>query len=152
MKTLEFTKADELVDWLAGPYLSNWMEALEENKNLIIEGEREAAEDSEDEVEFDPDSVDLVDIVEGTVGDPTNNFVMIHPEEVKVLLNGKEIPLYGEKSIFWLSECGLGWYYSCFTYNDEYEECTNEDLGFTVENAVRFYAEGYLTGYLTAME
>lgn len=151
MKTKEFTNPNDLVDWLAGGYLSNWLEALEENKDLIIEGEKEAVEDSDDEVEFDPKNVDVSQIVNGTIGDPTNNFVMIHPEEVKVLFNGKEIPLYGDNSIFWLSECDLSWYYSCFTYDDWNEESTNEDLGFTVENAVRFYAQGYLTGYLTAM-
>lgn len=149
MKTKEFTNPNDLVEWLAGSYLSEWMTALETNKELIIDGAREAYEDQEEkeEEEFDPDSVDLLDIVEGTVGDPENNFVMVKPEEVKVLLNGKEIPLHGDNSVFWLSECGLGWIYTCFEYSKEEDEYINDDLGFSISDAVRFYAQGWLSGY-----
>lgn len=142
METKEFTKADELVEWLAGSYLAEWQSCLATNYDVLIqEAEEAAAEAGEDEEEVDVEDTLYID---GSVGDPNNEYVKIRPKDYQVFLNGKEIPLYGEKSIFWLSECGLEWIYTCFTYDKGADEYKNVDLDFSISDAVRFYAQGYL--------
>lgn len=145
METIEFTEPNRLVDWLAGSYLSEWQSCLATNYDVLIqEAEEAAAEEAGEDEEVETDVEDTL-YIDGDVGDPKNEYVKIRPKEYQVFLNGKEIPLYGEKSIFWLSECALEWIYTCFTYDKDTNEYKNVDLDFCISDAVRFYAEGYLT-------
>lgn len=142
MKVIEFTKSDEVVDYLVNVLTPDVYDKIEAYKDALYQTYVAVSEESVEEFEIpDPDSIDFSELTGSYVSEiPT----IAEGEQIVLKLKGQEFSILTENTIYWLYDVALEWFYGSFEYNEEIQDYVNTDEGFTVKDAVKFYAEGYL--------